>query len=163
MDIIKDILTKILKMTHEFNISKHLAKIALYDLKAPETLVEPFRGKIIELMRIMKEKGMPVTIAWGFRTAKKQDEMYNQGRTKPGNIITNARGLQSYHQYSSAVDLISLKDGYNAPYSFFKTMGDEAKKLGLIWGGDWADFPDLSHLEYHEGWTWEQMEKYYKS
>jgi peptidoglycan LD-endopeptidase CwlK len=150
-------------MSHEFNVAKHLARVALYDLKAPDTLMEPMRSKVIELMRIMKEKGMPVQIVWGFRTAKQQDEMYAKGRTTTGSIVTNARGLESYHNFGSAIDLISLRDGWNAPYYFWNTLGEEGKKLGLIWGGDWSDFPDKAHFESHEGWTWEQMKQYFKS
>jgi peptidoglycan L-alanyl-D-glutamate endopeptidase CwlK len=47
------------------------------------------------------------------RTFKEQDELYAQGRTKPGKVVTDARGGQSYHNYGLAIDIVFLidKDG----------------------------------------------------
>lgn len=47
------------------------------------------------------------------RTFKEQDDLYAQGRTKPGNIVSYAKGGQSYHCYGLAIDVVLLidKDG----------------------------------------------------
>ncbi len=37
-------------------------------------------------------EGITVVITEGFRSFKEQDELYKQGRTKKGNIVTYARG-----------------------------------------------------------------------
>jgi len=47
------------------------------------------------------------------RTNKQQDDIYAQGRTKAGKIVTFAKGGQSYHNYGLAIDIVFLidKDG----------------------------------------------------
>jgi hypothetical protein len=47
-------------------------------------------------------------ISFGHRSIAEQDELYAQGRTKPGDIVTWARGGQSRHNDnpSTAVDFI---------------------------------------------------------
>jgi len=44
------------------------------------------------------------------RTHAEQNELYAQGRTKPGKIVTYARGGQSYHNYGLAIDIVFLVD-----------------------------------------------------
>jgi peptidoglycan L-alanyl-D-glutamate endopeptidase CwlK len=48
--------------------------------------------------------------AYSLRTFSEQDGLFAQGRTKPGKIVTNAKGGQSYHNYGLAVDIVLLKD-----------------------------------------------------
>src|ERR1043165_556102 len=44
------------------------------------------------------------------RTFEEQNALYAQGRTKPGQIVTNAKGGQSYHNYGLAIDFALLID-----------------------------------------------------
>ncbi|MNC30597.1 Peptidoglycan L-alanyl-D-glutamate endopeptidase CwlK precursor [compost metagenome] len=44
-------------------------------------------------------QGVPIIITQGYRSKAEQDGLYAQGRTKPGSIVTNARGGYSYHNY----------------------------------------------------------------
>jgi hypothetical protein len=81
----------------------------------------------------------PHKIREGYRDAKTQDEYYKQGRTKPGNIITYAKGGQSDHQYGEAVDLDPADGDYHR-------LGRLAKQVGLKWGGDWNHFKDWGHV-----------------
>ena len=53
-----------------------------------------------------------------FRSAQEQNELYAQGRTKPGKIVTNAVAGKSAHNYrigqvpaSLAVDVVPLRFG----------------------------------------------------
>ncbi|MGN7308723.1 M15 family metallopeptidase, partial [Bacillus subtilis] len=41
--------------------------------------------------------GIPIVITQGLRTVAEQDALYAQGRSKPGKVVTNARGGYSYH------------------------------------------------------------------
>ncbi|WP_305953442.1 M15 family metallopeptidase [Paenibacillus sp. P32E] len=49
-----------------------------------------------------------IVITQGLRTIAEQDALYAQGRTKPGQIVTNARGRTSYHNFGLAVDFALL-------------------------------------------------------
>lgn len=42
----------------------------------------------------------------GYRSFDKQAELYAQGRTMPGDIVTNARPGYSFHQFGLAIDVV---------------------------------------------------------
>lgn len=95
--------------------------------------------------------GLKIRITEGIRTVERQDELYAQGRTKPGNIVTNARGsdYSSHHQWGTAFDFCR-NDGngaYEDGDQFFKKVGAIGKSLGLEWGGDWKKPVDKPHFQ----------------
>ncbi|WP_318566507.1 M15 family metallopeptidase [Peribacillus simplex] len=54
-------------------------------------------------------------ITHGFRLFAEQNALLAQGRTKPGNKVTNARGGQSMHNYGLAIDICLItSDGKKA-------------------------------------------------
>ena len=57
-------------------------------------------------------EGISVAISETFRTVAEQDALYAQGRTKPGNIVTNAKGssYRSQHQWGIAFDFYLKMD-----------------------------------------------------
>lgn len=95
-------------------------------------------------------QGLTIGLGECFRTVAEQDALYEQGRTKLGNIVTNARGssYSSQHQWGIAFDFYR-NDGqgaYNESGDFFRRVGEIAKSLGLGWGGDWISIIDKPHL-----------------
>jgi hypothetical protein len=96
------------------------------------------------LVSAMAELGNPIRITEGFRTAERQAELYAQGRTKPGKIVTNANVGQSNHERGIAFDIVFTKLGYDGPWDLVGMLG---KSFGLKWGGDWKGFPDRPHFE----------------
>jgi len=119
-----------------------------------------------DLVKVMKEaiKNTPIdfTITEGVRTVQRQQELYAQGRTKPGPIVTNADGIRnkSNHQikndgYGHAVDLYPYIDG-KVDISAIKELRiiaahikKTASDLGIkiVWGGDFKSIPDAPHFE----------------
>ncbi len=114
-------------------------------------------------------RGVPILITQGLRTIADQDELYAQGRTKTGSIVTNARGGYSYHNYGLAIDFaLLLPDGKSVSWDMCRDgNGDlnadwqevvrEGKALGLEWGGDWTRFKDYSHFQLTFGLTITQL------
>jgi hypothetical protein len=100
---------------------------------------------------------MVVKFISGHRTWAEQDELYAQGRTKPGDIVTNARGGQSNHNYGVAWD-IGLFTGptYHGEHRLYRVLGAVGKGIGLNWGGDWRK-PDRPHYEVPVGLSVAQM------
>jgi peptidoglycan L-alanyl-D-glutamate endopeptidase CwlK len=102
------------------------------------------------LLEILAQNGMQVEVVQGLRTFAEQDGLFAQGRSKPGPVVTRARGGQSNHNYGLAVDLVPFNGGqpnWNAPLGVWTTIGSEAEKLGLEWGGDWKKFVDKPHVQ----------------
>lgn len=106
--------------------------------------------RIQSLLDTLNQHGLQVEVVQGLRTFAEQDALFAQGRTKSGNIVTRARGGQSNHNYGLAVDLVPFNNGqpnWNAPLGVWTTIGREAEKLGLEWGGDWKKFVDKPHVQ----------------
>lgn len=116
------------------------------------TQLHPELQKIIpRLIEECAKNGLRIGIGECVRTVKEQDELYTQGRTKPGIIVTNARGISysSMHQWGVAVDFFR-NDGrgaYNESEDFFIKVGNIGKALGLEWGGDWKNPVDKPHFQ----------------
>ena len=102
------------------------------------------------------------TITDGVRTIEQQKALYAQGRTKSGEVVTNADGvtLKSNHQAKAdgcghAVDLYPYCNGavqFNDVAKLKKIaehIKATAQKLGYAveWGGDWTSIKDYPHFE----------------
>lgn len=83
-------------------------------------------------------------ITEGYRSPERQAELYAQGRTKPGKIVTNTR--ESLHQYGYAAD-IAFRDSLYAKPEKFIAFARLAEDVGLLAGAFWQDFPDLPHIQ----------------
>jgi peptidoglycan L-alanyl-D-glutamate endopeptidase CwlK len=110
-----------------------------------------------------------VRISQGLRTDNEQNELYNQGRTKAGKKVTNAKGGQSIHNYGLAVDIVLIIDGKTASWVTAKDWDNDKvadwyecvkifAKYGWDWGGNWKTFKDLPHFE-KKGHTWRNLSK----
>lgn len=103
----------------------------------------------------MEAHGHPMRVIEGVRSAERQAELYASGRTKPGPWLTNADGKtkKSYHQakadgWGYAADLaFAGPDPFSESHPW-DIYGKEAKKEGLVWGGDWPK-KDRPHVELH--------------
>lgn len=116
------------------------------------TLCHPRLQKLAAaLVQKCAEQGLKIKIGETFRTVAEQDAFYAQGRTKPGNKVTNARGssYSSFHQWGTAFDIYRA-DGCGAYYDadgLFSRVGAIGVSLGLEWGGNWKSIPDRPHFQ----------------
>lgn len=122
-----------------------------------ESIHPELKEKALKILKAMEALGFPMIVQSGVRTTAEQQKLYSQGRTSPGNIVTNLDGVlkKSNHQirddgFSYAIDCVFLNK-YNKPtWSLeypWHLYGACAKSLGLIWGGDWKKLVDLPHIE----------------
>jgi len=139
--------------------------------------IEKMKGvhpKLIELMKkAISDSPYDFKIVQGLRTAEYQNSLYQQGRTKPGKIVTKLDGYnrKSNHQakadgYGHAVD-IAVCGQYDQNGNYVKCTTDAemfdnkklveisrhvkavAKEMGMeiVWGGDWKTLYDTPHYE----------------
>ena len=132
---------------------------------SPSSITKLFgvHPKLVSLMHeAIKQSPHTFIISQGVRTAEYQNELYQQGRTKPGKIVTNADGYnrKSNHQAKSnglghAVDIAVIVDGkaeWN-DLTKYKEVGEHickvAQEMGISisWGGRWKKFKDYPHFE----------------
>lgn len=120
-------------------------------------------------------KGVRLRFSHTLRTIKEQNDLYALGRTKPGKIVTNAKGGQSYHQYGVAFDIVLLLDkddngtfetaswctkldfdNDDIPDWLEVTQAFEKKgyKNGFLRNGKKWDLP---HFQKDFGYSWQQL------
>ncbi|MES2936333.1 MAG: M15 family metallopeptidase [Pseudomonadota bacterium] len=99
-----------------------------------------------KLLQRAKERGLDARLLSGYRSEADQERLYAQGRTQPGQIVTNAR--RSVHNTGLAFDVGIFQQGRLSGNSRdYETLGALGKELGLIWGGDWHPIVDTPHFE----------------
>lgn len=117
-----------------------------------------FTTFMAEAKAIAASMGCEYVAISGNRTFKEQDRLFAQGRTRPGNIVTNARGGHSNHNFGIALDNGVFKGGKYLDGSksaaerrlaaqVHTAVAAIADKHGLDWGGSWSRFKDLPHFE----------------
>lgn len=144
-----------------FNLLNRLTKDSA-DL--PTELHPIVKERSNQLIQQSAAKGIVVLITDDFRSAEDQDRLFEQGRTAEGNIVTHARGGESFHNFGLAIDF-AIKtpsenviwdmqyDGNQNGKSDWDEVVEIAKALGFEWGGDWPQFKDYPHLQMNFGLT----------
>lgn len=127
--------------------------------KISEKRIEQLHPKVRAIFKAFieeAEESLNVTlrIVQGLRTIAEQNALYAQGRTKPGQKVTNAKGGSSYHNYGLAIDLVEMKNG-EANWNFkYELLIPFAKKYNLVWGGTFKSIVDKPHFELTFGYKW---------
>lgn len=123
--------------------------------------VHPDLVKFAEMLLDMS--GYDLGISEGVRTLERQQELYAQGRTKPGCIVTNVDGIKykSNHQiqsdgYGHALDIFVYNENGRVDYrnTTMNYIGALGKMISFCyfngniqWGGDWTSPVDKPHWE----------------
>lgn len=99
-------------------------------------------------------QGIIIRVVQGLRTIGEQDALYEQGRTRPGLKVTNAKGGYSMHNFGLAVDCIPgirgkdpWQPNWNAQHPDFKAMIAAGEAQGLVSGAHWISMPDEPHFQ----------------
>ncbi len=116
-----------------------------------------FVSRATDTLKDMRRENVDMRVTDGLRTVEEQNDLYAQGRTRPGRVVTNARGGSSWHNYGVAADITFMNE-QGTPHwetggeyaQLWQRYGRKAEGHGLEWGGDW-NFQDLPHVEYHPG------------
>lgn len=148
--------------------------------------------KIREEVKVLVEKAntliahnITIRIVQGLRTIDEQNGLYALGRTKVnpdgksakkplGNIVTNARGGSSYHNFGFAIDFCFLVDGKVISWDVKKDWDNdktadwlEVVKVftiaGYEWGGNWKTMVDMPHFQKTFGVNWREMLRKYNA
>lgn len=101
---------------------------------------------------VLRLAGRPI-ITECYRSSERQEELYKQGRSKPGPIVTYKRGGESKHNKrpAPALDVAFILPDGEVSWSglllskFARLM--KAADARVRWGGDWPGFKDRPHFE----------------
>ena len=85
-----------------------------------------------------------------YRSPARQKYLYEQGRTRPGQIVTWT--LNSNHSSRLAWDIAVGPPQSLYDINILNKVGAIARKLGITWGGDWSRNIDRPHFEIKSTW-----------
>ena len=153
LETLLNTITNILGMLKQLTLKKSEPEL--------KTVQPKIRRMAEDVVAKMFNKGYAVTVFEGFRSFAEQDYLYQQGRTRWGPIVTNAKAGESLHNYGVAVDIVFLVNGHPSwsnrhPWKLLGTVGKEA---GFEWGGDWESFVDRPHFQYTDTYTLQDFQK----
>jgi peptidoglycan L-alanyl-D-glutamate endopeptidase CwlK len=102
-----------------------------------------------------KAAGLDVLITCTLRSLAEQTELYAQGRTAPGHIVTNAKPGSSAHNYGMALDVVPMVHGkplwtfdVKNPGPIWSKVGELGQSAGLEWfGAPDSPFIEGCHLQ----------------
>ena len=96
----------------------------------------------------LTKRGFQPIIFFGWRSVAVQLEIYKKHHTKVKFSFHNSQKKDGTPN-AYAADIIDKRWAWSkaaAKHGFWKALGDEAKKKGLYWGGDWKK-PDWAHVQ----------------
>ena len=125
-----------------------------------DDLLPQVRDKVEDFLALCKQDGIDLLVTSTYRDMESQDALYAQGRTTPGNIVTNAKAGDSFHNWRCAVDVVPLVNGkpvWNGSDPIWQRVGALGKQAGLEWAGEWHSFKELAHFQHTGGLTIAQL------
>lgn len=107
-------------------------------------------------------------ITQGLRTIAEQDALYAIGRTVKGanptgtlpmgQIVTKAKGGQSYHNFGMAIDIIPMIAGQPQwSYKMSKLFKEIGNNYPIVCGGNFKNIKDYDHFQMEMGYTVGQL------
>jgi peptidoglycan L-alanyl-D-glutamate endopeptidase CwlK len=128
-----------------------------------EDLKPQVKDLCIKFINQCNQAGVEILITSTYRDFESQAALYEIGRTikgsnpttkKPmGNIVTNAKAGQSFHNYRVAFDFVPLINGKAIwdNNQLFTKCGLIAESVGLEWAGHWISFKETAHCQFTNG------------
>ena len=124
-----------------------------------DDLAPPVKQRAEAFIEAAKAKGIDLLVTSTYRDHESQTALYNQGRTTPGKVVTNAKAGQSWHNHRCALDVVPLVNGkaiWNDNVVWVQ-IGEIGVACGLEWAGNWKTFKEFPHFQYTGGLTMAQL------
>jgi len=112
--------------------------------------MEPsLRAKVPGILSTLKQQGFQPSIFYAWRSVAVQQQLVAQGKSTVHFSFHNAQ-LPDGTPNAYAADIIDTRWGWGdaaKANGYWDALGKAAKAVGLVWGGDWATFPDVAHIQ----------------
>lgn len=97
-----------------------------------------------------KKQGIDIFVTEYHRSQERQNYLYEQGRSRPGQIVTWTRNSNHTSGYAWDIAVSPPRDLYD--FNIIAKAGKVAKGLGIEWGGNWPDTRDTPHFQVDKNW-----------
>lgn len=115
-----------------------------------EDLRAPFRLRAEAWQQACAKTGLDVLVYCTLRGNDEQADLYAQGRTKPGAIVTYAKPGESAHNHGLALDFVPLVNGkpqWRADSALYWQAIAIAEAEGMESAARWKRFREFPHLQ----------------
>ena len=128
-------------------------------------LYPPFLFRLIKGVKAARAAGFPIHVFESYRSPERQSELYAQGRTAPGRIVTRARPGRTWHNYGIAADLVLFIDGKWTweHEDMYVKAAPYLEACGLQWQGRSTKFVELVHYQLPVETSIYEIESLYKT
>ena len=103
-----------------------------------------------EFLNRCENAGLPVIITETYRSQKRQDELFKQGRETDGPVVTWTKN--SRHTKRRAFDIAKRGPDPYGDEEFFRKCAEIGKEVGLNPGYFWDNYQDKPHFQFDAWW-----------
>ncbi len=117
--------------------------------KKLQSLEPGFRVKVEAVLAALTASSFAPRIVFGWRSAAVQKKLKAEGKSTLS-FSFHCSQHKDGTPNSWAADIIDKRWAYSEDAEangFWEALGAAAKAQGLVWGGDWKTFPDVSHIQ----------------
>lgn len=124
-----------------------------------EDLAPNLHWRVRVLLSALALLGYRAGVSWTLRSDDEQAEIFEKGRTRPGEVVTNRKGGESTHNYGLAADVYVMNPErpkeiiHDGEHKVWALVGAVAENLDLEWGGRWSNPYDPGHVQLYGGTT----------
>lgn len=113
-----------------------------------DALAPAMQGLVAAVLQSSIRAGASAKVVETIRGKARQEWLYAQGRTRPGEIVTYAPdGDTSWHYWGLAVDFVSERDEWNAPDAWWVALAGWVQDAGGLSGLHWR-MQDRPHAQW---------------
>jgi len=119
--------------------------------KKMASMFPDMRPKVEAVLDALRKRGYQPKIVFAWRSVAVQMELYRKGNTTVKFSFHTAQKKDGTPN-AYAVDVIDTRYAWGPgaeSSGFWRALGEEGRKQGLYWGGDWKSFKDWAHLQYY--------------
>ena len=124
-----------------------------------DDLLPLVKQRVEAFIEACKDEDIDLLVTSTYRDLESQRALFEQGRTLPGKIVTNAPAGQSFHNWRCAVDVVPIVNGKCVwdDEALWQKIGLIGEHRGLTWAGRWTKFKETAHFQYTGGLTIAQL------
>ena len=124
-----------------------------------DDLLPLVKQRVEAFIEACKDEDIDLLVTSTYRDLESQRALFEQGRTLPGKIVTNAPAGQSFHNWRCAVDVVPIVNGKCVwdDEALWQKIGLIGEHCGLTWAGRWKTFKETAHFQYTGGLTIAQL------
>jgi hypothetical protein len=119
--------------------------------KKVRSMFPAMRPKVEAVLEALRRRDFQPKIFFAWRSVAVQLELLRQGNTTVSFSFHNAQ-LRNGTPNAYAADIIDQRYAWGPgaeTSGFWRALGEEGKRQGLYWGGDWVSFRDWAHVQWY--------------